>query len=179
MSQCDEGELDLFDQEGNLHLALSFGYVTTPGDTTRQQNWRAWVACEGVELQSVVDYVTFIVQDSLTTSRPHKMTAPPYELARASTVQGNHGQELQVTVAVHFQPWLKQGWVEHELLVQLRGRRGRSSVAAGAAAPWPQGPHTDDRMVVLHDPRAAPVSWKLHEGAPGRCAYTSMYMPPA
>ena len=86
---CDEGELDLFDQDGNLHLALSFGYVTTPGDTARQQNWRAWVACEGVELRNVVDYVTFVVQDSLTTSRPHKLTAPPYELARTSTVQGN------------------------------------------------------------------------------------------
>ena len=164
----DDGELNLFGQEGSLHLVLSFGYQTTPGDTARQQNWHAWVVCEGVELRSVVDFVTFVVQDGLTTGRPHTLTSPPYELARVSTVQGNHGQELQVAVAVHFQPWLKQGRVEHELLVQLRGR--------GRGHRPPQGPHTDDRMVVLHDP-AASVPWKLHEAPPGRCAYRPLPQP--
>ena len=73
---------------------LSFGCSTSPGDTARQQNWRAWVACEGVDLAGVVEEVTFTVQ----TERAHAVKAPPYQLVRTSTVQGNHNQELQAVL---------------------------------------------------------------------------------
>ena len=130
--------------DGRYTLVLSFGYSTSPGDTARQQNWRAWVACEGVDLAGVVEEVTFTVQ----TECAHAVKAPPYQLVRTSTVQGNHNQELQVVVAVHFKPWLRQAQpFTHELLVVLRGGRNRQHGLS-------QGPHTDDRMVVLQDPEA-------------------------
>ena len=148
----------VFGADSACHLVFSFGYATSPGETPKQQNWKVWVSSEGVELANIVAEVVFMVQDALR-SNAHTVRSAPYQLARTSTVQGNHNQEIEVGVTVHFHEWLRQRPITHELHVVLRAGRNRQQGLA-------QGPFTDDKMVVLRDPEA-PIEWALHEAPPG------------